>query len=210
MNKTIYFIRHGETDYNRQGIVQGSGVDSSLNKLGRAQAQAFHDYYTEVNFEIVFTSTLQRTHQTVAPFVENGLKWEKWKEINEMNWGIFEGQKYKPSMRGYYKRMVGQWAKGNYKARLEGGESAAELSSRLNLFLDHLKTRPEEMVLVCSHGRSLRCLLCLIKGQHLREMEGYKHSNTGLFKVHLKDGVFEVELENDTQHLDKLKELNTK
>ena len=39
--KTIYLIRHGETDFNRQGIVQGSGVDSDLNELGLAQAEAF-------------------------------------------------------------------------------------------------------------------------------------------------------------------------
>lgn len=205
MNKTIYFIRHGETDYNKQGIVQGSGVDSSLNKLGRAQAQAFFEYYnTTVDFDIVFTSALKRTHETVAPFVDTGLRWEKWAEINEMNWGVFEGQKYKPSMRGYYKRMIGQWARGNFKARLEGGESAEELSSRLGMFLDHIKNIPEENLLVCSHGRSLRCLICLIKGQHLREMEAYKHSNTGLFKVHLTDGKFEVELENDTKHLEAL------
>jgi probable phosphoglycerate mutase len=39
--KTIYLIRHGETDYNRRGVVQGSGVDSDLNEMGQAQATAF-------------------------------------------------------------------------------------------------------------------------------------------------------------------------
>ncbi|EJF08716.1 histidine phosphatase family protein, partial [Pontibacter sp. BAB1700] len=33
--KKIYLIRHGQTDFNLQGIVQGSGVDASLNELGR-------------------------------------------------------------------------------------------------------------------------------------------------------------------------------
>jgi len=44
MAKTIYFIRHGETEYNKLGIVQGSGVDSELNENGRAQAQAFYNH----------------------------------------------------------------------------------------------------------------------------------------------------------------------
>jgi bisphosphoglycerate-dependent phosphoglycerate mutase len=39
--KDIYLIRHGETDYNRLGVVQGSGIDADLNDLGRRQAQAF-------------------------------------------------------------------------------------------------------------------------------------------------------------------------
>ncbi|MFM8374363.1 MAG: histidine phosphatase family protein, partial [Bacteroidota bacterium] len=37
----VYFIRHGETDFNRQGIIQGRGVDSDLNETGRQQARAF-------------------------------------------------------------------------------------------------------------------------------------------------------------------------
>jgi probable phosphoglycerate mutase len=57
--KTIYLIRHGETDFNRQGIVQGSGVDSDLNELGRAQAEAFFQSYQNVNFDKVYTSALK-------------------------------------------------------------------------------------------------------------------------------------------------------
>ncbi|HYG15236.1 MAG TPA: histidine phosphatase family protein, partial [Bacteroidia bacterium] len=39
--KTIYLVRHGETEFNRMGIVQGSGVDSELNETGRKQADLF-------------------------------------------------------------------------------------------------------------------------------------------------------------------------
>lgn len=41
MKKTFYFIRHGQTDLNLKGIVQGRGVNSPLNETGLAQAQAF-------------------------------------------------------------------------------------------------------------------------------------------------------------------------
>ncbi len=36
----LFLVRHGETDYNRQGIVQGRGIDVPLNELGRRQARA--------------------------------------------------------------------------------------------------------------------------------------------------------------------------
>lgn len=39
--KDIYLIRHGETDYNRMRVVQGSGIDADLNELGNKQARAF-------------------------------------------------------------------------------------------------------------------------------------------------------------------------
>lgn len=47
MTKYIYILRHGETDYNRRGIVQGSGVDAELNEYGRLQAEAFFRYYRD-------------------------------------------------------------------------------------------------------------------------------------------------------------------
>jgi bisphosphoglycerate-dependent phosphoglycerate mutase len=66
--KTIYLIRHGQTDFNKQGIVQGSGVDSSLNEEGHAQARKFYEAYHHINFDKIYVTELQRTHQTVAPF----------------------------------------------------------------------------------------------------------------------------------------------
>ena len=74
--KTIYLIRHGETDFNRQGVVQGSGVDSDLNELGQAQAEAFFQAYQHIPFDKVYTSALKRTHQSVKKFLRDELnKW---------------------------------------------------------------------------------------------------------------------------------------
>lgn len=205
MDKTIYFIRHGETEYNKLGIVQGSGVDSELNDKGRQQALAFYNNYKDVNFELVVASALQRTHQTIAPFLENkNVPFEKTPLINEINWGIHEGKKYQVSMKGDYEKMIKEWSIGNFHASLTDGESAQSLADRLQQFLDKIVLRPEKEILVCTHGRTLRCMMCLVNKQHLREMENYKHHNTGLYKTHWKNGAFAVELSNDITHLDLL------
>lgn len=57
--KDIYLIRHGETAYNRLGMVQGSGIDSDLNALGQQQAQSFFEYYKDLNFDKIYTSKLR-------------------------------------------------------------------------------------------------------------------------------------------------------
>lgn len=202
MNKTIYFIRHGETELNRQHIVQGSGVDSSLNDTGRGQALAFYQKYQAFDFDLIIASALRRTYETITPFLEKELPLIRDARINEINWGDHEGKKSEPWMVQAYKDMIAEWGKDNFDARLSNGESAQELSDRLAAFLEDLKRREENQILVCTHGRTLRCMMCLVKGQHLREMESYTHSNTGLFKVHLEDGQFRVEMENDTQHLE--------
>lgn len=200
--KTIYIVRHGETDFNRQRIVQGSGVDSSINEVGLQQAQAFFDKYRSTQFEVVITSMLQRTHQTMAPFIQLGLPWEKFPELNEIGWGVHEGKKGTPELAQEYKAIIEEWQAGNYQAKLREGESAHEMQSRLSRFVQHLTSRPEKNILICSHGRAMRCLMCILQGQHLREMENYHHSNTGLYKVIYQNSQFEFELTNDISHLD--------
>ncbi len=200
--KTIYFIRHGETDHNRNRIVQGWGVDTSLNDTGRNQARAFYSKYAQYPFEVVLTSRLKRTHETVAPFLETrNLPWEQFIELNEMNWGSFEGKNYDDSMHRYFKEITGAWAQGHYHVPFADGESALDLAARLSQFLDHLVQRPEEQILVCSHGRALRCLVCLLKKEPLSSMEKFHHSNTGLYLAHYDGEKFEFELENDLKHL---------
>lgn len=205
--KSIYIIRHGETDLNRHGIVQGSGVDTHLNELGQQQAQAFFTRYGHLPFEIVLTSALRRTHQTVKNFVDLGISWEQWPEINEISWGVHEGQKNTPQMREEYDTLIKHWKAGNYEAKIDGGESAQELASRMHHFVEHLKVRPEKKILVCSHGRAMRCLMCVLKGKPLYQMDHFKHANTGLYQLNYDGTAFHVELENDLSHLESIPSL---
>jgi probable phosphoglycerate mutase len=205
MQKTVYIVRHGETDYNKMGIVQGQGVDTSLNDTGRLQAQAFYEHYQQTGFEVVLTSRLRRTHETMAPFIDAGLPWEQFAEINEINWGKHEGLKSTPDMHLQYKAMIESWEAGDLDVSLEGAESAAQLGQRLGEFVQLLSQRPEERILVCSHGRAMRALMCLLREQSLTQMNTYKHSNTGLYKAAYSGMEYEFLLENDLSHLDQLK-----
>ncbi|MEM9821407.1 MAG: histidine phosphatase family protein [Bacteroidota bacterium] len=204
MEKELYILRHGETEYNRLKIVQGSGVDTSLNETGRAQAKAFYERYQDIPFELVITSALKRSQQTVEAFGKKGIPTAHFSEINEINWGIHEGKKSLPEMIAQYQALMEDWKNGHYEAHLEEGESAAELAQRLKRFLELLKSRPEQRILICTHGRTLRCLMCLIKGDPLSKMNEIPHQNTGLYVVYLEQETFRVVTENDAQHLESL------
>ena len=141
MEKEFYLIRHGQTDYNKMGIIQGGGIDSSLNDMGRAQAEAFHQAYKQVPFDLIVTSTLQRTHQTLQPFLDLGIEHYTTSDINEISWGVHEGQSYNDSVRNSYQKVIGKWQNGIYEARFEGGESATELGERVGRFVQFLKRR---------------------------------------------------------------------
>jgi len=205
MAREVYILRHGQTDFNKSGIVQGGGVDSDLNEIGRMQGRAFYDKYKDIPFELVITSDLKRSQQTVADFIDAGLPHKIMPEVREMDWGIFEGKSTDSWTKEKYEVMIVEWDKGNYDARLEEGESAQELYDRVMLFAEELKKRTEDKILVCTHGRTLRCIVAAFKGMHLREMENVKHNNSGLFKLTIEDDAFSFSVENDITHLEEAK-----
>jgi probable phosphoglycerate mutase len=122
-------------------------------------------------------------------------------EINEISWGTHEGMPSTAERIGVYRHMVEEWHKGNFDAALPGGETANQLALRVQLFLDWLSARPEKHILVCTHGRTLRCMVALMKGQPLQYMEHVHHANTGCYQVRRHDGRFHFLMENDTRHL---------
>ncbi len=208
MDKELYIIRHGETELNRQGIVQGRGVNSDLNDMGRAQAEAFYQMYRDVPFQKVYTSSLKRTHQTVRKFIENGLPWEQLSGLDELAWGEWEGKPNSEEALIVFRELVEQWQSGNYDAKFEGGESPNEVAIRLKEAIDQIKGHPEEkLVLVCMHGRAMRLLFCVLTGKPFSEMSDFPHQNTTLYKVDLTGDVFTITDFNNTDHLKDLEDL---
>lgn len=201
LSMTLYILRHGETEFNRLGIVQGSGVDTDLNETGREQARAFFEAYHEIDFQLVVTSKLRRTHQTVARFLEKEIPWIQTGDINEICWGDHEGKPGTPERVADFRKTIEHWKSGNLDASLPNGESARQLQDRLTRFVEWLKTRSEKRILIAAHGRTLRCLVTMLKGLGPADMEGVTHSNTGLYVIHFQNDEFVFEVENDTSHL---------
>lgn len=200
----LYILRHGETELNRLGIIQGSGVDAELNSTGYAQAAAFFQQYGDIDFQLVVTSRLRRTHQTVRHFIEKGIPWEQTADINEISWGDHEGLPPTPERTALYHAMIARWQQGNLDASLPGGETARQLAERVHRFVHWVKNRPEQRILVATHGRTLRCLVTALKGIGPADMEGTPHANTGLYVVRHHEGQFHFELENDISHLSRI------
>ena len=201
-NKKLYIIRHGETDLNKNGIVQGRGIDSSLNETGRMQAEAFYKMYKDVAIDKIYTSKLKRTHETVSHFIEKGIGWEQLEGLDELAWGIYEGQKSTPDLRKAFKKLIENWNLGNFDVKTEGGESPNEVFARQAKAMEHiLKQENEETILVCMHGRAIRLLMCQLLQKPLSEMDNFPHQNTSLYILNYDGAKFEVEVFNSLAHL---------
>ncbi|AWM32876.1 histidine phosphatase family protein [Hymenobacter nivis] len=200
--RIIFLLRHGQTDFNVQNIVQGSGIDSDLNDTGRRQAAQFFAAYGRVPFAKVYTSALRRTGQSVQGFLDLGLPHEAHAALNEISWGRREGTRITVAEDAEYRATLAAWAAGDDCARLEGGESPAEVAARQRPFIELLTARAdEETVLVCLHGRALRVLLCQLLHYPLSCMGGFEHSNLCLYKLEYTGKVFTVKNFLDTAHL---------
>src|ERR1700761_5213011 len=102
IQKTLYIVRHGQTDLNKQGIVQGRGMDTNLNDEGRAQARQFFAAYKDVAFDKVYISTLKRTQQSIQQFIDLGIPFEKLAGLDELAWGILEGRASTPETKAAF------------------------------------------------------------------------------------------------------------
>lgn len=203
--KQIYIIRHGETELNRQGIVQGRGINSDLNDTGRAQAEAFYQKYIDIPFDKIYTSSLKRTWQTVQKFIDSKLPWEQLTGLDELAWGVWEGKANTEDSRDAFRLMLETWQQGDYTAHFDGGESVQDVYNRLKEPMQILMSRPEEeTILLCMHGRAMRVFLCLLLNKPLSEMTEFPHQNTVLYKVGFENGKFSMLEFNNASHLEGL------
>ena len=199
--KKIYLVRHGQTKFNQQGVVQGRGIDASLNETGIRQAELFYQAYKNISFEKVYTSSLKRTHESVQQFINDGIAHEEYAGFDEISWGLHEGAEASEERNEYFRDIVSQWNQGNTHIKIEGGESPEDVAERQKSVMNKILSSSEDVILVCMHGRAIRILLCRLLDYPLSEMDKFAHANLGLYLLDYADGAFTINLENSTGHL---------
>lgn len=208
-SKKIYLVRHGQTDFNLKSIVQGSGVNSSLNAYGVAQANAFYEAYKHIPFKRVYTSVLNRSIESVQKFLDMGIPHQRYEGLNEICWGTREGQVITPEEDAYYHYVLDQWRKGDTTLRIEGGESPDDVAERMRPVVREIMAQEhEDTILICMHGRAMRILLCVLMNYPLQCMDLFEHENMCLYLMDSTNGLFSIEAYNDTRHLAALKRSN--
>lgn len=194
-------IRHGQTGHNHRGIVQGRYVNSKLSKKGYRQAAAFFEAYKEIPFQKVYTSTLRRTKQTVQKFLDLGHAHEELAGLDEICWGESEGLFSNGENNKKYYEIINTWTSGNLQPRLEGGENPIDVQKRQEEALNYIASQPEDLVLLCMHGRALKILLAWITGLHMKEMDLFDHDNLSLYILVYQNNKWIIEAHDERGHL---------
>ena len=166
-------------------MVQGRGIDASLNETGIHQASQVYHALKNITFEVVFTSTLVRTHQTVKDFLTNDkdLKHIELEGLDEISWGDQEGVYANGEARNLYAETVKGWQKGALHLNVGGGESPVEVMDRQKEAWSVIADHPAQHILICMHGRAIRILLSWLLNYPLNYMDGFPHQNCAYYKV---------------------------
>eukprot|EP00835_Amoeboradix_gromovi_P001437 NODE_65_length_23997_cov_0.327601.p9 type:complete len:286 gc:universal NODE_65_length_23997_cov_0.327601:1027-170(-) len=170
MGRTLYLCRHGETELNKNKILQGQGVDASLNDTGRKQAELLCNALQGVEYLAV--TGLKRTKETALAL---NMHMNIYKELNEIHWGIYENRK-SPNLTS----ILSEWQNGNFDCKSEGGESPNQVRNRsiAGLFRILKDSTHCKKVAVIAHGRLLRILISQLLHSTLYYMPLILHSNT--------------------------------
>lgn len=202
----LYLVRHGETEYNRKGVVQGGGIDSTLNETGVAQAEALAERLSTVSVDTVYASTMRRAKQTAAVLATPHEPVSKTylRDLAEMDWGVFEGEPPSDERDEAMGAVKDRWRDGHYDHVIEEGESIRDVEIRAGRAMDHIVAREAgNTVVVVTHGRYLRVLLAsALDGYGLGDMHQLDHANTCVNRVVYADGQFRADLLNCTAHLE--------
>lgn len=200
----LFLVRHGETEYNKKGMMQGRGIDAPLNETGHRQARLVADNLEPESPEVIVSSGMIRTIETARPLSEKiSRPIHSFSELDEMDFGDLEGQK-SSNIQKELNDLHQAWAKGDVHIPIPGGESPEEVYERADGRIRNLLNDGENSTKVFFlHGRLLRILLSKWLGYGLENMHKIEHQNGAINHI-LKNHVsFNVVYLNKIDHLAK-------
>jgi len=198
----LLLVRHGETDYNRQGLALGRG-DVPLNATGRRQARRLARALAGEGIATVYSSPLRRCLETACPIARAcGVEVQVLPELIEMDIGQAEGLTY-AQVRERYPGILERWL-GNRDLSLEalGGESLPQVQERAWKAVARIaRAHPDDTVAVVTHNFVILALLTRALGLPLASFRRLRHSVGAISELELAGEQVSLRRLNDTCHL---------
>ena len=144
MKKTLCLMRHGQTLFNVRRKIQGA-CDSPLTELGIQQAEHMRKYFKDIPLTAAYSSTSERSCDTLEIVLEDRLSYQRSKMLKERNFGTFEGESedLNPTNREVHRSFFVPY----------GGEHASETEARMVKFLcETMEKDNHDHVLAVSHA----------------------------------------------------------
>ncbi len=178
----LYFIRHGQTEWNAIRRMQGRW-NSDLNELGRRQADANGRFLAGCDIDYVVASPLDRTRQT-ADIINGhlGLTINYDDRIMEWDCGDWSGEVQEDVSKS---EEWATWRADPFTYRPPNAENYEDMIERATPFLEELTATPHKRVAVVSHGMIGRVMVGVLMKLSRDELLDFHQQNDTIF--HLTD-----------------------
>ena len=189
--RRFYLIRHGETDWNVEGRIQGGGHDIPLNENGRAQAAAVAQEMHDIPLTVICSSPLSRAKDTADILMQDHpttIAHRVMDEgLQEMGFGEFEGFDHlnpetDVELLNHFKSFERKIDEDPDFAFPGGGESLRMVEKRACQALQNLldKYPDDKHIAVVSHGRTNKIMIASVALQDVRKFRWVKQKNTAV------------------------------
>jgi probable phosphoglycerate mutase len=197
----LTFVRHGETDWNREQRFQGQ-IDVPLSATGRAQALRLAEALAGERFDLLVSSDLQRARQTAQPLAPTcATRLRVQADWREQGFGVLEGLGV-AEVKERHPRLWAQWLEHDADYRLPDGESVREFHARvLGALRALVHAHAGARVLVVTHGGVLDMLWRTAHRLPLRGPRDCAIPNTGINRLRWRDGALDIVRWADDAHL---------
>jgi len=189
----FYIVRHGETEWNRAGILQGQ-LDSPLTEAGIRQAITRSGTFKKIQFADAFSSDLFRAQKTAEVIVaERNIAVKTTRLLRERSFGAYDGKEIKIFLEELSDLLEAYEAlteDKQFSHRIRHDiESDDDIASRMLTFIRETAVAyPEKNVLVVAHGGIIRATLVKLGFASSRELPPQSIENLG-YAVVDSDGV---------------------
>lgn len=171
MTLRLWLVRHGQTEFNKQGIVQG-WLDAPLTESGRVSLRALGTELHAIPWVGAYSSTSQRAIDSARLVTEGRIAVEEDPRWMEFNFGKWDGAPVEPMWEalaheaGIGADEVSQQIYHGTFPEIEGGESGAQIAERITSAIADIRTRHTSGdVLVVTHGMAIGVALgCILPG----------------------------------------------
>lgn len=190
---TLVLVRHGESEANQRDAFLGH-CDLPLTERGLAQAKLAAEYLSTLKVDAIYSSDLQRAHQTSLETAKLlGLPVKTDPNLREVDAGEWDNMTF-AELWEKYPETFGIWANDIGNAGCDGGETAKQLRSRVMGGLGYIaRANRGKTVLVFCHGTPIRIAGCIGKGMPIETLKDIPWAANGsATTLEYEDGSFRL------------------
>ena len=204
----LYFVRHGRTEWNEEGRIQGANGDSPLLESSIQQLEALGQHLSQTYFDAAYSSDLPRavhTAQSLLKQNQHPITLQEAPALREWRLGRLEGRKIKELKALYPEEMRAfRHNLSQFHHNLFDAESLSDTTKRTCDFVKSLKGKELDTVLIVGHGANLTASIRTLLGykpEELRKNGGLDNASVTILTTDDFEH-YHLETWNDTSYLE--------